>query len=59
MSKKKLKSNNSIVSFSVSPENYERFLSFFEENCIDRSKLIEKLIIKHMDTEEKKPSKKK
>ncbi len=54
MPKKKAKSDNSIVSFSVSPENYEKFLAFFEENCIDRSKLVEKLIIKHIEKEEKK-----
>ena len=52
----KKQSKNSIVSFSVSPENYDRFLSFFDEHCIDRSKLIEKLIIQHMDKEEKKKS---
>lgn len=58
MTGKKPKNNNSIVSFSVSPENYDNFLVFFEEHCIDRSKLIEKLIIKHMAKENKKSSKK-
>lgn len=58
MAGKKPKNDNSIVSFSVSPENYDRFLAFFDEHCIDRSKLIEKLIIKHMEKEDKKSSKK-
>lgn len=38
-----------VVSFSISEETYDKFEQFFEENCIDKSKLIEKLILKHIE----------
>jgi len=45
----KTKSKNINVSFSVNPENYIRFLKFFDDTLIDRSKLIEKLITKYLE----------
>jgi hypothetical protein len=38
-----------VVSFSISEETHDKFEQFFEENCIDKSKLIEKLILKHIE----------
>lgn len=38
-----------VVSYSISPETYDKFEKFFEENCIDKSKLIEKLILDYIE----------
>lgn len=45
----KKKRKSVVVSFSISEETYDKFEQFFEENCIDKSKLIEKLILKHIE----------
>ena len=45
----KKKRKSVVVSFSISEEIYNKFEQFFEENCIDKSKLIEKLILKHIE----------
>lgn len=45
----KKKRKSVVVSFSISEETYGKFEQFFEENCIDKSKLIERLILKHIE----------
>ncbi len=37
------------VSFSLTEAGTARFEKFVEENCIDKSKLVEKLILKHIN----------
>ncbi len=45
----KKKRKSVVVSFSISEETYGKFEKFFEENCIDKSKLIERLLLKHIE----------
>ena len=45
---KKNKRKSVVASFSISEETYDKFEKFFEDNCIDKSRLIEKLILEHM-----------
>ncbi len=44
----KKKRKSVVVSFSISEETFDKFEEFFTENCIDKSKLIEKLILNHI-----------
>lgn len=37
------------VTYSISEAGYKRLQEFVDDNCIDKSKLIEKLILKHIE----------